>query len=153
MRYLPLCLDMTDRRCVVVGGGPVAERKTMKLLDHGARVRVVSPRITPGLHERVQRGEIEWEGRSYRVKDIVRACLVVAATSDGGVNRKVAMDAKARGLLVNVVDSPSESSCIFPAVLEEEGITVAVSSNGGYPRLSKRIRDRLRGRIAGELRG
>ncbi|NIS69698.1 MAG: siroheme synthase, partial [Proteobacteria bacterium] len=86
-------------------------------------------------------------------EDLSGAYLVVAATSDEAINRRVAQDGKARRILVNVVDSVGESSCIFPAVLEENGVVVAVSSNGGSPRLSKRIRDKLRRGIASELRG
>lgn len=152
-RYFPVCLDITDRSCVVVGGGRVAEGKTMKLLRYGARVRVVSPVISPGLRRLMDGEEIEWQERSYSAEDLGGAYLVIAGTSEEEINRRVARDAKDRGILVNVVDSVRESSCIFPAILEEKGVVVAVSSNGKSPTLSKRIRDRLRGTIGGELKG
>jgi precorrin-2 dehydrogenase/sirohydrochlorin ferrochelatase len=153
MDYFPICLDITDRCCVVVGGGRVAERKIVKLLRYGGRVRVVSPVISLGLRLLINQDRIEWQERSYRVEDLRRAYLVIAATSEEAVNRRVAQDAKARGILVNVVDSATESSCIFPAVLEEDGIVVAVSSKGRSPSLSKRIRDRFRGVIGSQLKG
>ncbi len=153
MGFFPICLDMTDRCCVVVGGGRVAERKIVKLLRYGARVRVISPVISPGLRLLINQDGIEWQERSYRPEDLHGAYLVIAATSDEAVNRGVAQDAKARGILVNVVDSARESSCIFPAVLEEDGMVVAVSSNGRSPSLSKRIRDKFRGVIGSELKG
>lgn len=138
---------MTDRSCVVVGGGRVAERKIVKLLRYGARVRVISPVISPGLRLLISQDGIEWQERSYGAEDLDGAYLVIAATPKEVINRKVAQYAKARGILVNVVDSARESSCIFPAVLEEDGVIVAVSSNGRSPGLSKRIRDRFKGVI------
>lgn len=153
MRYFPICLDITNRCCVVVGGGRVAERKIAKLLRYGARVRVVSPIISSGLRQLLYHDQIEWQKRSYQTKDLDGAYLVIAATSEKGINRRVAQDAKVRGILVNVLDSARESSCIFPAVLEEDGMVVAVSSNGRSPSLSKRIKDKFRGVIGSELKG
>jgi precorrin-2 dehydrogenase/sirohydrochlorin ferrochelatase len=153
MKYFPICLDITGQCCVVVGGGRVAEGKIAKLLRYGARIRVVSPVISPGLRLLISQDRIEWQERSYGAEDLRGAYLVIAATSEEAVNRRVAQDAKARGILVNVVDSARESSCIFPAVLEEDGMVVAVSSNGRSPSLSKRIRDKFRGVIGSELKG
>ncbi|MFQ6079249.1 MAG: bifunctional precorrin-2 dehydrogenase/sirohydrochlorin ferrochelatase [Thermodesulfobacteriota bacterium] len=153
MGFFPICLDMTDRCCVVVGGGRVAERKIGKILSYGARIRVVSPMISLGLRQLLYQDQIEWQERSYRAEDLDGAYLVIAATPKEVINRKVAQDAKARGILVNVVDSARESSCIFPAVLEEDGVIVAVSSNGRSPGLSKRIRDRFKGVIDSGLKG
>nr|NIS71636.1 hypothetical protein [Pseudomonadota bacterium] len=86
MRYFPICLDITDRRCVVVGGGRVAERKILKLLRYGACIRVVSPAISQGLRQLVDQDQIEWRKGTYGTEDLSGAYLVVAATSDEAIN-------------------------------------------------------------------
>jgi siroheme synthase-like protein len=153
MKYFPVSLDIKGCPCVVVGGGRIAERKIVKLLSYGGHVRVVSPTISPGLRARFDQGKIEWRARSYQVEDLGEARLVVAATSDRAVNQRVAQDAQTMRVFVNVVDSEPDSSFIFPALLEEAGVVVAVSSHGKSPGLSKRVRDRLNGRIGREFIG
>jgi precorrin-2 dehydrogenase / sirohydrochlorin ferrochelatase len=136
-RYYMACLDLRDRRCLVVGGGSVGVEKAGGLVDCGARVTVVAPEADEGVHAL----PVEWRPRRYRERDLAGMFLVVAATSDRLVNERVHSDAEARGLLCNVADDPELCNFILPAVHREGPIAVAVSTGGASPALAKRIRD------------
>jgi precorrin-2 dehydrogenase len=144
MRYYPVNLNIKGRLCVVIGGGRVAERKVKNLLRYGGRVRVVSPDLTDRLSKWVSQGKMDYTPSEYRASHLKGTFLVYAATSDRKVNAKIARDAAQRGLLVNVADSPTESTFILPAVVRKRGISIAVSTNGLSPAKSVRIRDRIK---------
>jgi precorrin-2 dehydrogenase/sirohydrochlorin ferrochelatase len=144
MKYYPINLNIKDRLCVVIGGGRVAERKVKNLLLCGGRVRVVSPDLTDLLSKWVSQGKMDYTRSEYRASHLQGAFLVYAATSDRKVNAEIAKDAAQRRLLVNVADSPTESTFILPAVVRKREISIAVSTNGLSPAKSVRIRDRLK---------
>ncbi|MBI4246915.1 MAG: hypothetical protein HY614_06970, partial [Candidatus Rokubacteria bacterium] len=114
--YFPAFLDLRGRRCLVVGGGAVGERKARALLACGARVTVVSPAITPGLVELVESERITSRPRQFLRSDVRGATLVVAATGILDVDDAVAAAARRRGALVNVVDRPDRCDFIVPSV-------------------------------------
>lgn len=143
MAYYAVCLDMTARPCLVVGGGPVAERKVAGLLDAGARVTVVSPSATDRLREWARADRIRLLPREYAVADLAGQAVVFVATDDGGINAGVARDARAVGVLVNAADDPAHCDFILPAVLSRGAITVAVSTGGASPALARAVRDEL----------
>jgi len=136
-RYYMACLDLEGRSCLVVGGGSVGREKARGLLECGARVTVVAPEIAPEL-DGVERLE-----REYRPADLDGRFLVVAATSDTTLNRRVYADAEARSLLCNVVDVPELCNYILPAVHRQDPIAIAVSTGGASPALAQRIRDEV----------
>jgi siroheme synthase-like protein len=138
-RYYMACLDLEGRPCLVVGGGTVGLEKAQGLLDCGAVVTVVAPQIEADL----QRLPIRWRRKRYDAADLDGAFLVVAATSNPSVNRRVFQDAEARSLLCNVVDTPELCSFILPAVHRRDPIAIAVSTGGASPALAKRLRDEL----------
>jgi precorrin-2 dehydrogenase len=135
--YYMACLDLEGRRCLVVGGGAVALEKVRGLLECRARVTVVAPRIEAELLDLPVRFV---EGR-YRTEDLEGHFLVVAATDDTELNRRVFADAEARGMLCNVVDVPELCSFILPAVHRADPIAVAISTGGASPALAQRLRD------------
>lgn len=144
MKYYPINLNITGKLCVVIGGGSVAERKVKNLLLCGARVGVVSPDLTGLLSKWARQGKVDYIRSEYRAGHLNDAFLVYAATSDRKVNARIARDAARRRLLVNVADSPTESTFILPAVMRRREISIAVSTNGLSPAKSVRIRDRLK---------
>lgn len=141
--YYPISLNINHRRCVVVGGGQVAQRKVKALLEHGAIVAVISPTICPELERLAGRGTIKVLPRSYQPGDLEGAFLAIAATAETDINRKVAEEAKRRGILVNVVDDPKHSDFIAPAYLHRGDLTIAISTAGRSPALARKIRTRL----------
>ena len=138
-RYYLACIDLDGRRCLVVGGGTVGLEKAKGLLECGAIVTVVSPEIEPDL----QLLPVRWRRKQYDSGDLDGNFLVVAATPDRPVNRRVFEDAEARSLLCNVVDDAELCSFILPAVYRRDPISLAVSTGGASPALAKRLRDEL----------
>ncbi len=149
MRYYPLYLDLRGRRCIVVGGGPVAETKAGGLLEAEAKVTVISPRLTPGLEALVAQGRVTHIARAYQPGDLAGAFLVISATDDRAVNRRVWQEATERGILVNVVDDPARCNFIAPAVVRRGDLTIAISTSGKAPALAVRLRQWLE-RVLGQ---
>jgi precorrin-2 dehydrogenase len=145
-RYYMACLDLEGRSCLVVGGGSVGLEKAKGLLDCGATVTVVAPQIEPDL----QLLPVRWRRKRYVAADLEGNFLIVAATSNGSLNRRIFLDAEERSLLCNVVDTPELCSFILPAVYRRDPIAVAVSTGGASPALAKRLRDELGRRVQEE---
>src|SRR3989304_7655702 len=115
--YYPIFLDLSGKRCVIVGGGRVAERKCSTLIKTGARITVISPRITKRLTDYREKGLIRHIPRQYRSGDIKSAFIVIVATDSGEVNEKAAREARAGEKLLNGADVPSQCGFILPSVL------------------------------------
>ncbi|MGQ9455587.1 MAG: precorrin-2 dehydrogenase/sirohydrochlorin ferrochelatase family protein [Armatimonadota bacterium] len=150
MSYYPVVLDLTGKRCLVVGGGQVASRKVRSLVDAGALVRVVAREITPELNDV---SGIELCIRDYEPGDARGFTLVFAATDNRELNRRVYEDAVECGALVNVVDDPELCSFITPAVVRRGPLMIAVTTCGRGPALSRKIREELEVRYGPEYAG
>ncbi len=144
MRFYPVSLNIEGKKCVVIGGGRVAERKVRNVLSCGGRVKVISPELSAGLLEMAQLGKIDYIKCEYEPAFLKGAYLVYAATSSREINSKVAGDAAGLSLPVNVCDSAQESTFILPAVLRKNRVTIAVSTDGVSPGKAAEIRDKLR---------
>ena len=150
MKYYPVFLRVAGRRCVVVGGGKVAEQKVESLLRAGARVTVISPEVTPRIAALAATSEIEHQGRPYARGDLHDCFLAYAATDDAHVQQQVVGEAGDAGVLLNVVDRPQLCDFIAPAVVERGDLVVATSTGGASPALAKRIRQDLQGAFGPE---
>ncbi|GAB2522861.1 siroheme synthase CysG [Lysobacter humi (ex Lee et al. 2017)] len=143
----PLFVDLRGRRVLVVGGGPVARRKVTALLDAGARVRIGATAVMPELQALIDDGRIEAiHGRFDRVW-LDDAWLVVAATDDLAVNRRVAEAATERRIWANVVDDAALSSVQVPARVERGPLQIAISSGGAAPMLARHLRETLEAQV------
>lgn len=140
MSYYPIFLNISDKKCVVCGGGEVALRKVRALLGHNARVVVVSPELCRELSSLEEEGSVEAIRRSYRSGDLGGAYLAIAATDDNTTNLKIAEDARRTGCLVNVVDDPGNSDFIVPSYLRRGDIAIAISTSGKSPALARKLR-------------
>lgn len=150
----PMFVDLTGRRCAVVGGGGIATDKAAKLVEHGAVVRLVSPQVTSGLTRMIEDGRIaEHRRRTYRPADLEGCFLVIAATNLEQVNRVVWQDAEARNMLCNVVDAPSLCSFTVPSTVRRGDLALAVSTGGASPVLARHIRRRLEEEYGPEWEG
>jgi precorrin-2 dehydrogenase / sirohydrochlorin ferrochelatase len=148
--YFPLFFDLEGHRCLVVGGGPIGERKTRALLDCGAHVTLVSPVVTSGLAILAAAGRLEHRARTFRRSD-VRGCRLVVAATGGPDDRAVVAAARRRGVLVNAVDRPAWCDVIVPSVLRRGELQIAVSTGGRSPALAREIRRRLEPLFVPEL--
>lgn len=151
--HYPLFLDLRSRSAIVVGAGKVAARKIRALLRAGARVTVIAPQAGKPIQRLARSKRIRWARRRYQNGDLRRACLVVAATDDEAVNRRVCAEANRRAVLVNCVAPPEAGNFIVPSVVRRGGLMIAISTGGASPALAKQIRrgleEFLRNRYAG----
>jgi siroheme synthase-like protein len=136
----PVSLNVEGRHCLVVGGGPVATRKVRGLLDCGAKVTVIAPRLCDAM---AQLQPVHVERRRYVAGDAGHYRLVVTATGLPAVDGAVCADADAAGVWVNCADDGLRSSYILPAVHRDGQVTVAVSTGGRSPALASWLRTRL----------
>src|SRR5208282_284919 len=143
MGYIPIFLDVTGRECVVVGGGEVAARKVESLLEAGAHVTVVSPRLSPPMSAIVAREPITHVAREYERGDIRGCVLVYAATDDPNLHRDLAAEARALGIPINVADVPDLCTFIAPAVVKRGALQIAISTSGASPAFAARLRSEL----------
>ncbi|MCX7981518.1 MAG: bifunctional precorrin-2 dehydrogenase/sirohydrochlorin ferrochelatase [Syntrophales bacterium] len=143
MKYYPVFLKVEDRLCVVVGGGAVAERKVLRLLQCGARVMVVSPHLTPGLEDLCQKKKIEVVREAYHPSHLKGAFLIIGATDDIETNEQIFRDSLKENVLVNIVDDPQKCNFILPSLLERGDLSIAISTAGKSPALARKIRQDL----------
>lgn len=141
--YYPVFLKISGRRCVVVGGGQVALRKVKALLEHGAKVDVISPELCTELERLAKGGEIRAVRRNYRAGDLANALIAIAATDNRRTNLGVSREARKAATLVNVVDDADASDFIVPSCLRRGEVVVAVSTGGKSPALARKIRTGL----------
>ncbi len=143
MRYFPAFMDLKDRSCLVVGGGSLAARKVRLLLDAGAAVTVVSPRLGRILEARRAEGQVAWTARGFVAGDLAGRVLAVSATGRPEVDERVAEAAGRGGIPVNVVDRSDLCSFVFPAIVDRDPLVIGISSGGASPVLARRVRERL----------
>jgi uroporphyrin-III C-methyltransferase/precorrin-2 dehydrogenase/sirohydrochlorin ferrochelatase len=139
----PIFLDLGGQPVVVIGGGTVAERKIETLLESGARITVVSPKVTGPIARQAGEGRITLRPRRYQTGDLQGFRLAYAATSDPEVNQAVRDEARDSGIWLNTIDQPALCDFITPAMVRRGDLTIAISTNGRCPALARQIREDL----------
>ncbi|MDI6827283.1 MAG: bifunctional precorrin-2 dehydrogenase/sirohydrochlorin ferrochelatase [Armatimonadota bacterium] len=143
MAHYPINLDLKNKKCIVIGGGMVAERKAISLLEFGARVLLIAPELTPALRQLAEKKVVEHIPAEYQPGMLEGAFLVIAATDSNFVNKSVSEEAKRLGVLVNVVDAPELCTFFVPAFVKRGDLIISVSTSGKSPALAKHIREKL----------
>ena len=139
-KFYPIHLNVTGKKCVIIGGGKVAYRKACSLKESGADVVVVSPEVC---------SEMVNEEGLVLIKEVYEECfldgalLVIAATDNEVINKKVTLDAEKRNIIVNVVDYPERCSFIVPSTINRGDLCISISTGGASPAVAKRIREEL----------
>ena len=141
--YYPINLYLKNKKCVVVGGGVVAERKVLTLLEYEADIDLISPKITPILAKLVQNKNISHIERVYQRGDIRGSMLVIVATDDTPLNKRITSEAQEENCLINVVDCPDLCNFIVPSIVRRGDLQITIGTNGICPSLSKKIRKEL----------
>lgn len=141
--YYPIFLDIENREVVIIGGGEVCTRKAETMMHYGAKVTVVSPEFTPELEGWAGDGKVAIRRKRYETNDIEDAHIVIASTGDTTVNERIAADARALRIPVNVVDVTPLCEFIVPAIVEKDGIQIAVSTGGKSPAIARTLKEDL----------
>ncbi len=143
MKYLPIFYDLSVRPCLVVGAGEIAARKVRQLRKAEATVTVIAPEICKELKELAESKEINYISEKFSEEILSDKMLVIAATNDQEVNRKISELAKAQNIPVNVVDNPDLCSFIMPSIVDRDPVQIAISTGGASPVLARLLRARL----------
>ena len=142
-RYYPAFIDVRGRECVVFGGGPLGEEKAVKLLECGARVRVIASEVEREVANLADAGKLEWVKRDYRSGDLASAFIAISAAEDDFTDRRIHAEAQRRNVLLNVVDVTHLCTFIAPSVARRGEVTVATSTGGASPALARTFREKL----------
>jgi precorrin-2 dehydrogenase/sirohydrochlorin ferrochelatase len=154
LNYLPVLLKLRDRPCLVVGGGVVAARKVDTLLRTGARVTVISPRVTEGIERLAADCQLQLVRRPYGKGDLRGFYLAYAATGIACLDEQIAQDAESENVLLNVADHASLCNFLSPPVVQRGDLTITVSTNGksrGFAQLMKKKLECMIGPEYGDL--
>ncbi|MBI5207749.1 MAG: bifunctional precorrin-2 dehydrogenase/sirohydrochlorin ferrochelatase [Candidatus Firestonebacteria bacterium] len=143
IKYFPIFINSDNIRCLVVGGGKIAERKIMTLLAYGVKIIVVSPIVTNSIKKNSLKNKIELKERKFRRTDLKNIKVLILATSDIKLNEKISKEAEKYNILVNAITDGEKGNFIFPSVVDRGALKIAVSTSGLCPALSLKIRERL----------
>lgn len=139
----PIYLNLQDKKCLIVGGGKVAERKAETLINYGAHVKVVSPHVKESIKIWQRQGKLAVLERVFRFEDLEEIFLVFIATNNAKLNKEVADLCRTKGIPVNAVDDPPNCDFYVPSVLRRKSLSLAISTEGKSPLFARRLREKL----------
>jgi precorrin-2 dehydrogenase/sirohydrochlorin ferrochelatase len=143
LKLYPLFLKLKNRDVLLVGAGVVAAQKIKALLACEARVRVVAPKAVPEIQALVSAGRIQWKSRGYKTTDLAGASLVIAATDDPALQKRIARESRGRKILVNCANAASLCDFYSGAIVNRGDIQIAISTGGAAPALAKALRQKI----------
>jgi precorrin-2 dehydrogenase / sirohydrochlorin ferrochelatase len=141
-RY-PIFLDVERKPVLIVGGGSLALQKLTTLQPSHAVVTIIAPELRGQWPDPAAAPGYTWVRRRYEPGDLTEQRLVFAATDDPEVNHRIVAEARERGILANAVDDPAWCDFYTPAVVRRGRVTLAVSTDGGFPGVSRAVRETL----------
>jgi len=150
MTLFPAFLKLKNRPVLVVGGGTVAASKVAGLIRAGARITVVSPKLSSRLAESVRNREIDWLPKPFEPHDLEGKFLVIAATSLRDLNESVYREADKRNLLCNAVDDIEHCHFYYGSIVQRGDLQIAISTNGKSPALAQLLRKELEHQFGSE---
>lgn len=153
MGYFPFFVDLSGRKCLIVGGGAIALRKARSVLEYGAVVQVTAPYICDefSILKEKYGSDVEIFEREFASEDIEDKFFVVAATDNEEVNKEVSHICFEKNILVNTVDRKEYCNFYFPSIVRDGDIVVGVSSGGNSPVLARELRKKIEGVIPENL--
>lgn len=138
--YLPVMLDMREKKILLVGGGAIASEKLGRLLDCTTQITVVSPACSEKMDEYISRHNLTLHSREFLDSDLDGVDIVIAAVDSAELQEHIFAEARGRGVLCNAVDLPSYCDFIFPSIVRRDDFILAVSTSGASPALSKYLK-------------
>ena len=144
MNYLPLFIDTSGKKCLIVGGGKVASRKLIPILESNMTVNMISSDIADEILEIIKnKKNFTYEQRNFEEKDINDQFLIIAATNDKSINSLIAKLAKEKNILVNMAEDSSKGNVLIPSVVDRSPIKIAISSGAASPILTRLVKTKL----------
>ncbi|MBG9586978.1 precorrin-2 dehydrogenase/sirohydrochlorin ferrochelatase family protein [Cytobacillus firmus] len=142
MNYFPLLMNLDYKKVVIVGGGHVARQKAEALLPTKAQVSLISPTVTEKLQQYINKGLLTWKEKSFEPADLDDAALIFAVTNDEEVNNAVE-EAAQHWQLLSRADAKGRVDFINPAVVRRGEFVLTVSTSGGSPGLTRKVKGEL----------
>jgi precorrin-2 dehydrogenase/sirohydrochlorin ferrochelatase len=139
----PIFANLKGKICTVVGGGTVALRKILGLLECQASVRVIASKAVQQIIQLNHKSKIDLVEKAYQKHDITGSFLVVAATDDADVNKQIYQECTALNILCNVVDNPDLCNFYYASTYTCGDLKIAISTNGVSPALARKIKAEL----------
>ena len=144
MSYLPLFIETTGKKCLIVGGGKVASRKLIPILKAKMKVTLISPEVIEEIELNFQKNEnLKIIKRKFEPEDIEGQFLIIAATNEKTTNQKIAKLSKDNNILVNMAEDSLSGNTLIPSVVDRDPIKIAVSSGAASPILTRLVKTKL----------
>ena len=140
MPYFPLFIDLTNRPCLIVGGGRVAYRKAEKLRPYGAKITLIAPEFCPELEEMA---DVDRLCRVFEDPDVRGMTLVISATDDADLNHRISQLCQAENIPVNVVDDRENCTFLFPSLVQKGELSVGISTGGASPTAAVWLKEQI----------
>ncbi len=150
MSFYPVFVQLEGKKVVVVGGGNVAYRKVLALMECGAAIHLAGRELTPDLKQMVDNDDIHFLGQEFKDEYLHNAFMIIAATDDKDLNHHISTCAREKRVLVNAVDQPPDCDFIVPSILKRGDLQIAISTSGKSPALARRIRKSLEAQFGQE---
>ena len=144
MSYLPLFIETTGKKCLIVGGGKVASRKLIPILKTKMKVTLISPEVIEEIELNFQKNKnLKIIKRKFEPQDIEDQFLIIAATNEKTTNQKIAKLSKDNNILVNMAEDSLSGNTLIPSVVDRDPIKIAVSSGAASPILTRLVKTKL----------
>ena len=144
MSYLPLFIETTGKKCLIVGGGKVASRKLIPILKTKMKVTLISPEVIEEIELNFQKNKnLKIIKRKFEPEDIEDQFLIIAATNEKTTNQKIAKLSKDNNILVNMAEDSLSGNTLIPSVVDRDPIKIAVSSGAASPILTRLVKTKL----------
>jgi len=144
MSYLPLFIETTGKKCLIVGGGKVASRKLIPILKTKMKVTLISPEVIEEIELNFQKNKnLKIIKRKFEPEDIEGQFLIIAATNEKTTNQRIAKLSKDNNILVNMAEDSLSGNTLIPSVVDRDPIKIAVSSGAASPILTRLVKTKL----------
>lgn len=146
----PIFINLDNKKCVIVGGGKVAERKAENLFAYGASITILSPSVTSKVQQWANEGLLNWRKKEFEKADIDGAFMVFASTDNYELNQLIANICHENGIMINSADDPEKCTFHVPAIIRRDSLGIAISTEGKSPLLAKKLRTEFEALIGEE---
>ena len=139
MNRFPLCINLEDKRFLIVGYGRIAKRKLKAIREFASNIKIITKDPT---EEKLGKG-IEIVNKCFDEKDLEGVDFVITATGSRAQDEAVVASCKAKGIPVNAADDRDECDFFLPGIIKRGDLVVSVSTSGKSPAYSKHLREQI----------
>ena len=147
MAYFPAFIKLDNKKILIVGGGYIAYEKLDHLLDFTKDIYVIASEFSDEMMQRIEKENLGFEKRAYKVGDIKDYTVVIVAVDDIPLQSEIFQESKQYNCLCNSVDSVDYCDFIFPSYVKKDDLTIAISTSGASPAMAKHLKKYLRNLI------